>query len=425
MHPHTAYARAREHTAKAAQMNRYQNGIARIRTPSTIATKGKANRGMGISMGKPNRTSSYAAAPNSRDDDGGDASTHEAPLPPRQAGAAGRRNQPTQDGATWPKEKPAYSPPPATWERQCGKHRGIPPQHSLSAIGARLGDHGLIMILFETPSGFAIFYGNGISLYEPGAMEVVWQKDFQIFKDKSNAINLDTGLNDQLSKMLLKWRRPGQKLAVGKHEYRTIIEASLGIPCLCDEPVMEVMLGIRILMHILVPEEKSELANEHRFQISQGLKMLLNRYGFNVDPEMVNVDIMETACALLDCEHCLEKNSLTLRWASEHFEEVSSINSQDWDLLKIATALKMVCYPEEEIVFGNPHEMFSADELSRLVTDAHKYDGRLMKGTCLSLYDEMVFAHEVRSTCKKLLASLVKEAKEAYEHKQAEVRRKP
>lgn len=28
------------------------------------------------------------------------------------------------------------------------------------------------MVLFETPSGFAIFYADGISLYEPDAMEV-------------------------------------------------------------------------------------------------------------------------------------------------------------------------------------------------------------------------------------------------------------
>lgn len=84
----------------------------------------------------------------------------------------------------------------------------------------------------------------------------VWLRDFQVFEDKSGAINHETGICDKLSNMLQLWCRPGQKLAVGKPEYKTIIEAQLGIPCLYDELVMEVMWGIKNLMHSLVPEEK-------------------------------------------------------------------------------------------------------------------------------------------------------------------------
>jgi hypothetical protein len=45
------------------------------------------------------------------------------------------------------------------------------------------------------------------------------------------------------------------------------------------------------------------------------------------------------------------------RLASGFLEEVSSINSWDWDILKLVTALKMVCYPKDEIEFGNPHKV--------------------------------------------------------------------
>ena len=51
---------------------------------------------------------------------------------------------------------------------------------------------------------------------------------------------------------------------------------------------MEVMWGIKNLVHSLVPEEKSQLAKEDRLQMSLGLKMLLNRYGFDVKPEIVS-----------------------------------------------------------------------------------------------------------------------------------------
>ncbi|VAI30245.1 unnamed protein product [Triticum turgidum subsp. durum] len=315
-----------------------------------------------------------------------------------------------------------------------GKRRRLPPPaNSFVSIAADLGNHGLIMVLFETPSGFAIFYFDGISLYEPDAMEniwahfvteyrashVIWRKDFQVFKDKSDAINHDSGLNNQLTNMLLKWYQPGQKLAVGKIEYKIVIEANLGISCLFDEPVMELMRGLNYLMHSVVPEEKSKLAEEHCLQTSQGLKMLLHRYGFDIKPEMVNDCIIVTACNLYDSDCCLKNQFKSLRLASHFLQDVSSINFQDWDILKLATALKMVCYPEDDILFGNPDEMFSTDELSKLVADAHKYeDSGIIKGAILRLYNLVVYLLNCKAKYQRRLASFVKEAKESYEAEQ-------
>jgi nucleolar protein 58 len=45
--------------------------------------------------------------------------------------------------------------------------------------------------------------------------------------------------------MIKKWLLPKQKLAVGKLEYKTCIEASLKIPCLFDDAVMELMWGLK------------------------------------------------------------------------------------------------------------------------------------------------------------------------------------
>jgi len=52
---------------------------------------------------------------------------------------------------------------------------------------------------------------------------------------------------------------------------------------------MEVMWGLKNIMPTLVPEEKSRLTREDRLPMSQGLKKFLNRYGFDVKPEMVSL----------------------------------------------------------------------------------------------------------------------------------------
>lgn len=56
--------------------------------------------------------------------------------------------------------------------------------------------------------------------------QAVSLKEFQIFEDKARAINSD-GVCSELAEMIKRSLWPGQKLAVGKKEYKDIIEASL------------------------------------------------------------------------------------------------------------------------------------------------------------------------------------------------------
>jgi len=118
--------------------------------------------------------------------------------------------------------------------------------------------------------------------------------------------------------MIKKWHLPGQKLAVGKLEYKKAIEARLKIPCLFNDEVLEVMWGLKNLMRSLIPEETSELTEEDRLQMSYGMKTVLDRYGFHdFKPEMVNERIIETAGILHDCDLCLKKHSNFFR-SHEH-----------------------------------------------------------------------------------------------------------
>lgn len=61
-----------------------------------------------------------------------------------------------------------------------------------------------------------------------------------------------------------------------------------GVRCLYNDYVMEVMWGIKNLMHILVPEEQKVLTKEERLPVSKGLEMILHLYKFDVKLEMVS-----------------------------------------------------------------------------------------------------------------------------------------
>ncbi|RLM66120.1 hypothetical protein C2845_PM16G08180 [Panicum miliaceum] len=124
--------------------------------------------------------------------------------------------------------------------------------------------------------------------------------------------------------------------------------------------------------------------------MSQGLKMILNRHGFDVKPEMVNCEIILVACLLLDCEYCNVKNCKPSHLAGEHIKDVSGIKSEGWDLMKLATAVTIICYPAEATI--TEKEIFTRDEVLKFEKDAHKYEDRFNKGLCLNVYDEMVEA---------------------------------
>ncbi|KAL6653233.1 hypothetical protein ACP70R_012158 [Stipagrostis hirtigluma subsp. patula] len=313
------------------------------------------------------------------------------------------------------------------------RRRGDDPPHMERPAGdieARLRKSCWIMLaLFETPSGFAIISFDGFGLYAPDAIEniwarfatverarnAIWVKEVKNFEDKSSAINFDTGVSDTLTAMILRYHRPGQILAVGKPDYKRIITARLGIECVCDENVMEVMWGLNNIMQSVNGKEKIELTKEERLPMSQGLKMLLDRHGFDVKPEKINMDIVEAACVLHDCYSIESKYSLVLRSRASRLKDVSGINSEDWDVLKLATAVKMICYPDEYIIYGDTQQMFSKEELAKLESDAHRYDRMTFFYNCMQVYDAILDADVGKVLSKRKMRILTEKAKEADE----------
>uniref|UniRef100_A0A0D9XM43 Uncharacterized protein n=1 Tax=Leersia perrieri TaxID=77586 RepID=A0A0D9XM43_9ORYZ len=274
-----------------------------------------------------------------------------------------------------------------------------------------LGYHGIILVLLETPSGFALFY----YLYRPNALEVTWagltllgsqtepvfDKEFTAFEDKANATNQETGVSAEFARMIKKRLRPKQKLAVGKQEYKTIIEKCLvsGIYCLFDDAVMELMWGLKNNMEHYVPEETSDLSKEDRLQMSVGMKMVLDRYGFHdVKPEMVNRDITKYTRHLYECDVSVNKHAKSLCRYRDIFEKIPGIGFEGWHLEKLAAAFKLICYPDQEIETGEREELLSDAEVLHLVNYARhiKSYSILDRRSCFEMYEHVPMSREWR-----------------------------
>ncbi|KAM0900060.1 hypothetical protein ACQ4PT_020871 [Festuca glaucescens] len=277
---------------------------------------------------------------------------------------------------------------------------------------------GVIKLLFETPSGFAMF--AIAEKYLEKDIEIIWLHEFQKFEDRPNAINLTTRkINPRLIKMIFKYIKFEEKLVVGRPEYKEIIEELLDLPCLYSDAVEEVMWGMQNLLHTIVPEEQSEMPMEDRIPMSQGLEMVLRRHGFVVEPKMINEHIIEMANTMYDIDLRERVHSKFLHnLLGEAFMAISGVDIEDWPLLKLATAVKKMCYPDEGILVGDPYEMFSSRDFEVIDDDAAKYRDKMDENVILKIYRDVVYLREDKRTARNELRRLVQAAKEALEAEQ-------
>lgn len=94
-------------------------------------------------------------------------------------------------------------------------------------------------------------------------------------------------------------------------------------------------------------------------QSFDGNNFSFNFFRWRSNPLCVHVNerIVLSACALYDCDEIEKKHDACLRRASEQLKDVSGINTQGWSLLKLSTALMLICFSEEEILVGEPEEV--------------------------------------------------------------------
>jgi len=174
------------------------------------------------------------------------------------------------------------------------------------------------------------------------------------------------------------------------------------------------MWGLKVQMPYLLPDENLELNKEDRFPMSIGMKQLLHDYGFDCEPDLkVTRHIINLAGVVRECDRCVRRQDYTLRSAADHLKRISRIDTKEWDLMKLATALKMICYPGEKIPAAPL--LFPKGILEKLRKDAPKYESKLSKEPVLSLYNEMYQARCIRSKKLEILRHLLQQKEKVQE----------
>ncbi|KAB1202784.1 putative nucleolar protein 5-2 [Morella rubra] len=195
-----------------------------------------------------------------------------------------------------------------------------------------------MILLFETPAGFALFkvldegklnkvedLWKDFSTAET-ARQVVKLKAFSKFENTSEALEAATLLiESKPSKGLRKFLRvhcSGETLAVADSKLGNIIKDKLKIDCVHNQAVMELMRGVRQQMTELI----SGLGVQDLAPMSLGLSHSLSRYKLKFSADKVDTMIIQAIGLLDDLDKELNTYAMRVReWYGWHFPELSKI----------------------------------------------------------------------------------------------------
>ncbi|KAG6646451.1 probable nucleolar protein 5-2 [Carya illinoinensis] len=195
-----------------------------------------------------------------------------------------------------------------------------------------------MILLFETPAGFALFkvldeeklnkvedLWKEFSSAET-ARQVVKLKAFSKFENTAEALEAATLLIDSKpSKGLRKFLRAhcsGETLAVADSKLGNIIKDKLKIECVHSQAVMELMRGVRHQMTELI----SGLGVQDLAPMSLGLSHSLSRYKLKFSADKVDTMIIQAIGLLDDLDKELNTYAMRVReWYGWHFPELTKI----------------------------------------------------------------------------------------------------
>ncbi|GMP60676.1 hypothetical protein CsSME_00023434 [Camellia sinensis var. sinensis] len=195
-----------------------------------------------------------------------------------------------------------------------------------------------MLVLFETPAGFALFKvldEGKLSKVEDlwkefstaeSSRQIVKLKAFSKFENTSEALSAATLLIDSKpSKGLRKFLRAhcdGETLAVADSKLGNAIKEKLQIECVHNNTVMELMRGVRSQLTELI----SGLAVQDLAPMSLGLSHSLSRYKLKFSPDKVDTMIIQAIGLLDDLDKELNTYAMRVReWYGWHFPELAKI----------------------------------------------------------------------------------------------------
>lgn len=200
----------------------------------------------------------------------------------------------------------------------------------------------MVLVLFETAAGYALFKLHDDAKLQKvdqlardfenptQAQKLVSLQNFARFKNTSEALKATTALmKSKLSKSLKSFltkqvvdKGLKESLAVADSKLGGVIKEKLGIPCIHDPSVDELIRCIRSQVQTLI----SDVSPSDMSAMSLGLSHSLSRYKLKFSPDKVDTMIVQ-AIGLLD-ELDKELNTYAMRvreWYGWHFPELSKI----------------------------------------------------------------------------------------------------
>ncbi|GLJ39421.1 hypothetical protein SUGI_0805120 [Cryptomeria japonica] len=209
-----------------------------------------------------------------------------------------------------------------------------------------------MLVLFETPAGFALFKvldEGKLSQVEDlwkefqtteSARKVVKLKAFSKFENTAEALTAATLLVDSKpSKGLRSFLRhecEGEILAVADSKLGNAIKEKLKIECVHNNGIMELMRGLRSQLSELI----TGLGVQDLAPMSLGLSHSLSRFKLKFSPDKVDTMIIQAIGLLDDLDKELNTYAMRVReWYGWHFPELSKIVQ---DNIHYAKAVKLM-----------------------------------------------------------------------------------
>uniref|UniRef100_A0A0E0MPR2 Uncharacterized protein n=1 Tax=Oryza punctata TaxID=4537 RepID=A0A0E0MPR2_ORYPU len=172
-------------------------------------------------------------------------------------------------------------------------------------------------MLFETPSGFAMFHVSDLLFRYPEeiwltftdprtAHQVVSTIGFIEVGDKSVVWDKDIGPGEDLEQFILKFSI-AKSLIVPDAQLKFVIEKKLNIGCWFNGRIVpELIWGLNYALDEFVPQEKGNLSDERHLPLSKQLHEHLKAYGFSISPQLINREFI-TSLGYLHYLECTSK----------------------------------------------------------------------------------------------------------------------
>ncbi|VDM47138.1 unnamed protein product [Toxocara canis] len=209
-----------------------------------------------------------------------------------------------------------------------------------------------MLVLFETPAGFAVFklldenkLRNVDNIWEEfstaeRAQQCLKLISFKKFKDTAEALESINHLNEgklgkTLKKVLKNKVEESENLAVGDTKLGSIIKEKLNVKCVSNAATAELMRGIRAHLDSLLGEHKQEMA-----AMNLALAHSLGRYKVKFDPDKIDTMIVQAVSLLDDIDKELNNYIMRCReWYGWHFPELGKIIQDHQAYAKVVRAL--------------------------------------------------------------------------------------